>query len=147
MELQTVYDAFLAQIDDDEWIAWEDWEREDDWYQLFLAAKSWFRFPRVSLELDKERRRFLDEDVSNDEVQVLVGYMKLSWLSRVVNSWENLRPLYQERDFSPATMLNEFRLKEQGQARLAKEIEARYYRSIDNKPFPFRRLYGRGLKR
>lgn len=144
MELQVVYDAFLAQIDDDEWIAWDEWEREEDWYQLFLAAVSWFRFPRVSLELDEERENFIDEEISNSEVQVIVGYMKLSWLSRVVNSWENLRPLYQERDFSPATMLNEFRLKEQGQAKLAKEIEARYYRSIDGKPFPFRRLYGRG---
>lgn len=146
MDLQVVYTAFLSQIDADEWSTWEDYEREEDWFQLLLSAIFQFKFPRVSLEINEDKTAFIDEKVSNAEVQVLAGYMKLAWLSRVVNSWEALRPMYQERDFSPANMLKEYRGKEADQLQLAKQLEAKYYRSIEGKPYRFSKLYWRGKK-
>lgn len=137
-----IYEAFLGQIESDEWSMWEDWEAEEDWKQLLNAAIPLFKFPRVDL-YDTDDKGFLDEDMGLQEVQILVGFMKAIWLERVVNSWENLRPLYSERDFSPATMLNELRLKLTQQVGLANDRERRYYRSDKGKPYPYGNLSGR----
>ena len=139
---EEIYEAFLGQIESDEWNTWAEWEAQEDWKQLLNAAIPLFKFPRVDL-YSTDEVGFLDEDMGLPEIQVLVGYMKAIWLERVVNSWENLRPLYSERDFSPATMLNELRLKLTQQVTLADNRERRYYRSDKGKPFPFRSLSGR----
>lgn len=136
---QSIYDAFLSQIQDDEWVTWEDWEREEDWKQLLSAALPWFKFPRVSLEINEEG--FIDS-LTNAEIQILVAFMKYIWLERMVLSWENLRPLYSERDFSPATMLDKFRNQQENQLKAARKLEATYYRSIKGAPYPFSRLAG-----
>lgn len=136
---EDIYDAFLAQINDDEWSSWEEWEREEDWKQLLMAAIPWFKFPRVSLEPLEDG---FNASLSNTEIQILVAFMKYIWLERMILSWENLRPLYSERDFSPATMLDKFRQQQENQLKVAKQLEATYYRSIDGKPFPFSRLAG-----
>ena len=63
--------------------------------------------------------------------------MKCEWLNRTILSWENIKPLYDERDFSPAKLLNEFRellVKEETKAR---KLESLYYRSIDGKPYRY----------
>ncbi len=136
---ENIYDAFLSQIQEDEWLEWSDWEREEDWKQLLSAAIPWFKFPRISLEMNNEG---FEEQLSNIEIQILVAYMKYIWLERVVLSWENLRPLYSERDFSPATMLDKFRQQVEQQLKIAKELEARYYRSVDGKPYSYSDLAG-----
>ena len=43
---------------------------------------------------------FIDKNVSNEEVQILATYMKCEWLNRTILTWENVKPLYEERDFS-----------------------------------------------
>lgn len=136
-----IYEAFLSQIESDEWEFWREYEAEEDWKMLLNAALPLFKFPRIDLE-DRDDFGFAAE-MSNAEIQVIVGYMKAIWLERVVNSWENLRPLYSERDFSPATMLNELRLKLNHQVQLAEKRERSYYRSDKGKPFPYSKLSGR----
>jgi len=49
---ETVYNAFLARILEDEWEQWLIEEAEQDWRQILEAALPWFKFPRVSLEHD-----------------------------------------------------------------------------------------------
>ena len=68
--------------------------------------------------------------------------MKAQWYDRVVDSWENLRPYYTERDFSPGKMLGEFRGRASEQLTKAKQLEAIYYRSIGGKPFDYTQLAG-----
>lgn len=136
---EDIYNAFLAQIQDDEWATWGEWEREEDWKQLLYAAIPWFKFPRVDLTLGDNS---FNAQLSNTEIQILVAFMKYIWLERVILSWENIRPLYSERDFSPATMLDKFRQQQENQLKVAKQLEATYYRSIDGKPFSFSRLAG-----
>jgi hypothetical protein len=38
--------------------------------------------------------------MSQDEVQVIATYMKYEWLKRTVDSWENIKTQYEEKDFS-----------------------------------------------
>lgn len=148
MELKEIYASFLSQINDDEWSTWEEQDAYDDLYMFLEAAVAWFKFPRVPLNIDYESGTIgstePDKKMTLYEKQILVAYMKYLWLERVVNSWENLRPMYSERDFSPAAMLTEFRQKLGQQLLAAKELEARYYRTNGkNRPFPHAGLAGR----
>ena len=129
-----IYDAFLGKMTEDEWEAWTEEEMAVDFRNLLEAAISWFKFPRVSLERTDEG---FVEDLKNEEIQILASFMKCEWLNRTILSWENIKPLYDERDFSPAKLLNEFRellVKEETKAR---KLESLYYRSIDGKPYRY----------
>ena len=51
--IQKVYDAFLSKMLEDEWLNWTDEENQEDWRSLLDAAIPYFKFPRVSLEIDE----------------------------------------------------------------------------------------------
>ena len=140
--VQNLYDAFLALIESDEWDVLDSLQVEIDLRQLALAARPWFKFPRCSLDWDDKAKNFVDEEISNDEIQVWALFMKSSWYDRVVDSWENLRPYYTERDFSPGKMLGEFRGRASEQLKKAKALESVYYRSIKGKPFNYSTFAG-----
>ena len=95
--LQVVYDAFFSRMLEDEWEYWTKEEMEMDLFSLLSSAIPWFKFPRVSLE--NNGNAFV-EQLSNAEVQILANYMKCEWLNRTVLTWENVKPLYEEKDFS-----------------------------------------------
>jgi hypothetical protein len=57
-------------------------------------------------------------------------------------TWENVKPLYEERDFSQANLLDKLDELQQAQERKARQREANYYRSIKGKPFDFSKLAG-----
>lgn len=60
-----VYDAFLSKILEDEWEDWDENELRQDLFMLLQAAIMRFKFPRVSLEINK--CGFVD-DLTNDEI-------------------------------------------------------------------------------
>ena len=140
---QTVYDAFLAKMLDDEWGYWEEEDIKEDWKAILKGALPWFKFPRVSLdiEIDEEtgEESFVD-DLSNEEIQILATYMKCEWLNRTILTWENVKPLYEERDFSQANLLDKFNQMLNQEKKNATRLEAVYYRSIKRKPFDYTRL-------
>ena len=103
------------------------------------AAVPRFKFPRLPLTRDEEAECFT-EDLNNEEIQILACYMKCEWLNRNILTWENVKPLYEERDFSQANLLKEFNATLEKEKKNAKELEALYYRSINYKPFDFGRL-------
>lgn len=142
MKKQEVYNAFLTLILSDEWETMEELEIENDLKAILMAAIPHFKFPRISLEYDQENDDFISE-LTNNEVQVLAQFMKLIWYGRVVDSWENLRPYYTERDFSPGKMLGEFRGRLSDQERTARKLENVYYRSVNEKPFNYGLMGGR----
>ena len=136
---QTVYDAFLAKMLDDEWGFWTEEEVEQDLRSLLEGAIPWFKFPRVSLD----RGDFgFENDLSNTEIQILATYMKCEWLNRTILTWENVKPLYEERDFSQANLLAKFQSMLEAEKYNALKLERVYYRSYDNKPFDFTSLAG-----
>ena len=134
-----VYNAFLSRILDEEWQHWMIDEAKQDWYQIMTNAITWFKFPRVSLEFDDNG--FVD-DLNNEEIQIIADFMKCEWLNRCIMTWENVKPLYEERDFSQANLLDKLDELQQAQEKKARQREANYYRSIKGKPFDFSKLAG-----
>ena len=134
-----VYTAFLSRILEDEWEHWMMQEAEQDWRQIMENAITWFKFPRVSLERNDEG--FVNE-LGAEEIQVIADYMKCEWLNRCILTWENVKPLYEERDFSPANWLEKLNATLEAQEKKAKWRESVYYRSRSGKPFNFSCLAG-----
>lgn len=138
-DLQVVYDAFLAKMLEDEWVNWDLEDIEEDWKSLLKGALPWFKFPRVSLEFDEDEEHF-EDDLSNEEIQILATYMKCEWLNRTILTWENVKPLYEERDFSQANLIDKFNQMLAAEKKNAARLEAVYYRSIKRKPFEYRQM-------
>ena len=136
---QKVYDAFLAKMLEDEWGNWEIEDVVADWRAMLEGAIPWFKFPRVSLERDDNG--FI-EDLNNEEIQILACYMKCEWLNRTILTWENVKPLYEERDFSQANLLDKFNNMLEQEKNNATKLERVYYRSRRGKPFDFKKLAG-----
>ena len=134
-----VYDAFHSRILEDEWYQWMYEEAEQDWRQILENAITWFKFPRVSLEHDENG--FVD-NLTQAEIQVIADFMKVEWLNRCIMTWENVKPLYEERDFSQANLLDKLESALEAEKKSARERESIYYRSRNGKPFDFSRLAG-----
>ena len=135
-----VYSAFLARILEDEWEQWLIEEAEQDWRQILEAALPWFKFPRVSLEHDDNG---FSGDLRQSEIQIIANYMKCEWLNRCIMTWENVKPLYVERDFSQANLIDKLTKMLEAERATARELESIYYRSREGKPFDFTRLASR----
>lgn len=100
-----VYDAFLGRITADEWTLEEEMAIvERDWQELLKMAIFRFKYPRIDLELSADNLEFVN-DLTNDEIQMLALYMKHEWVKRCIASWENIRQLYADKDFSQANHL------------------------------------------
>ena len=134
-----IYEAFLSRILEDEWQQWMIEEAEQDWRQILENAISWFKFPRISLERDETG--FLEE-LGSSEIQVLADFMKVEWLNRCIMTWENVKPLYEERDFSQANLLDKLNITLETERKKAERRESIYYRSRNGKPYDFSRLAG-----
>ena len=153
--IETVYEAFLAKINDDEWVYWSENDTKRDLKQIFDAALPLFKFPKKDMTLEREsitenvedkevvyyNYNFVS-DLSNDEIQILACYMKCEWLNRSILTWERIKPQYEERDFSEANMLDKLYSALESEQREAKKREAIYYRAINRKPFDYTKLEG-----
>ena len=139
-DLQVVYDAFLGKMLEDEWANWDIDDIQQDWKSLLQGALPWFKFPRVSLDItideEDDTEKFVD-DLSNEEIQILASYMKCEWLNRTILTWENVKPLYEERDFSQANLIDKFNQMLAAEKKNAARLEAIYYRSIKRRPFGY----------
>ena len=136
---QEVYDAFHAKILDDEWVNWTEEEINQDLRAILEGAIPLFKFPRVSLERDDIG--FLNT-LDNGVIQVLASYMKCGWLNRTILTWEHVKPMYEERDFSEANLIDKLNQLLIEERKNAKSLESGYYRSINYKPFHYSKLAG-----
>lgn len=136
---EDVYAAFLAKMLEDEWENWSQEEVEEDLRQILEGAIPFFKFPRVSLERDSNG--FLNT-LSNNEIQILATYMKCEWLNRSILTWENIKPMYAERDFSPGNLLGRLVDTLAAERINASRLERNYYRSISGRSFNYGNLAG-----
>ena len=136
-----VYKAFLTRILEDEWENWLIEEAENDWRSILEASIPWFKFPRVSLERDEWG---FCGDLTQAEIQVIANFMKCEWLNRCITTWENVKPLYVERDFSHANLLDKLNNTLKTERENAEKMESIYYRSRSGKPFNFSKLATKG---
>lgn len=134
-----VYDSFLAKMLEDEWENWTMEEVKKDLRLILEGAIPWFKFPRQSL--DRDDNGFINT-LNNEEIQILACYMKCEWLNRTILTWENVKPLYEERDFSQANLLDKFTNLLEAEKYNATKLERIYYRSIKGKPFDYSKLAG-----
>ena len=152
-----IYDAFLARITADEWTLEEELAIvERDWQELLKIAIFRFKYPRTSLDTQKvettdsdsnsnklETYEFVD-DLTNDEIQLLALYMKHEWVKRCIASWENIRQLYADKDFSQANHLDKLNKLEAAIQVEVRRAEGIYDRSREKTPAElFRRLAGK----
>ena len=135
-----IYDAFLVKMLEDEWVSWTKEEVEADLKGLLDGAIPWFKFPRKDL-FDRNEEGFT-ADLDNEEIQILAQYMKCEWLNRTILTWENVKPLYEERDFSQANLLDKFNQMLEAEKYNALKLERIYYRSRKGKPFNYSNLAG-----
>lgn len=144
-----VYDAFLARITADEWTLEEELAIvERDWRQLLKMAIFRFKYPRVSLEIeestDENSVYQFTEDLTNDQIQLLALYMKHEWVKRCIASWQNIRQLYADKDFSQANHLDKLNKLEAAIALEVQHAEGIYDRSRFKRPANlFRKLAGK----
>ena len=155
--LSKIYDAFLARITADEWTLEEELAIvERDWQELLKMAIFRFKYPRVELEIvENESENLLGgpdtpslycftEDLSNDEIQLLAMYMKHEWIKRCIASWENIRQLYADKDFSQANHLDKLNKLEAAVNDEIHVAEGVYDRSRNKRPADlFKRLAGK----
>ena len=148
-----VYDAFLARITADEWTLEEELAIvERDWQELLSIAIFRFKYPRVDLEIEEldppeegqlVRRQFVN-DLTNDEIQLLALYMKHEWIKRCIASWENIRQLYADKDFSQANHLDKLNKLEAAVEIEVHKAEGIYDRSRGKRPAKlFKKLAGK----
>ena len=149
-----VYSAFLSKVTGDDW---EFEYREDinqmlptendleDLRQILENALPYFKFPRTSLARNDEG---FENDLSPEEISIISEYMKVEWLDRTIHTWENVKVMYDERDWSPAYLLKQFISLLDRSEQKAHKLERLYSRSITDKdgmrkPFNFSQLAGK----
>ena len=149
-----VYDAFLARITADEWMLEEELAIvERDWQELLKMAVERFKYPRVSLEMEELEQQDenspitvmqFKDDLTNAEIQLLALYMKHEWVKRCIASWENIRQLYVDSDYSQANHIDKLLKLEASVALEVHKAEGRYDRSREHGPASiFRKLAGK----
>ena len=149
-----VYSAFLSKVTADDW---EFEYREDiqsmlptesdreDLRQILENTLPYFKFPRTSLARNDEG---FENDLSPEEIAIISEYMKVEWLDRTIHTWENVKVMYDERDWSPANLLRQFISLLDRSEQKALKLERLYSRSITGedgmrKPFDFSQLAGK----
>lgn len=140
---QAIYDSFLARISSDEWVLPDEmYIAQHDWFEFLKMAIFRFRFPRKSLEYDIDQMAF-NEELDDAEIQMLAIYMKHEWVKRCIASWEEIKMLYSNKDFSQANHLDKLiKLSEQLELECVKS-SATYYRSIKGRPYDYTKLAGK----
>lgn len=146
-----IYDAFLARITADEWTLEEELAIvERDWQELLQMAVFRFKYPRVSLDIETMENEDIPQakqfkgDLGNEEIQLLALYMKHEWVKRCIASWENIRQLYADKDFSQANHLDKLNKLEAAIALEIHKAEGIYDRSRGKRPADlFKKLAGK----
>lgn len=142
-EYSIIFKSFLAKVDDDQWACPEDFDSATkDWLSLLQSALVYFKFPRFDI-YNRSEDGFV-EDLTEQEIEVISTFMKVEWLERQVLGYENLRPQYDEADFSHANLVDKLNKLKESTFSKARDLESRYYRSIRGRSFKYSKLAGGG---
>lgn len=150
-----VFSAFLAKIKEDDWAETADLDVIlADWEAILESALPYFKFPRVSLarvqmtsDTEGITEGYFEGDLGDQEIQIIATLMKQEWLDRTINTWENVKVMYDERDFSQANLLDKFiKLldREEGKAVKLQKIYSRSIQEADGtrRTYKFSNLAG-----
>lgn len=141
---QMIYDAFLNEIRDDEYVMLTTPNLNLELKQLLDGAIARFKAPRFNLTTSGTN--FI-ADLTVDDIRILASLMKEVWLSHIVNNWENVKILFDERDFSPANQLDKLTKLWQTTITANERLQKQYSRAIidkdgNKKVFDYSKLAG-----
>ncbi|MDD4876980.1 MAG: hypothetical protein PHQ86_07645 [Dehalococcoidales bacterium] len=137
---QTIYDAFLAKVQEDDWTWSDDMSLvESDWKAILDGAIPYIKFPRIAFDQDSEG--FVNQ-LGNQEIQLLATYMKVEWLDRTIHTWENVKAQYAESDFSQANYLDKLTNLFEMTTNKAEKLQHNYYRAPNGRPYSYSNLAG-----
>lgn len=144
---QEIYDAFLAKVKEDEWTDLSEIDYYiEDWKSLLHSALPFFKFPRFDVTLNDDENCFENATLTREEVEILANLMKQEWLDRIINSWDQVKVMYDERDFSPANMVAQLIKLSEATTKKTRQLQKNYSRSINKdgikKPFDYTQLGG-----
>ena len=96
-QFSEVYSRFFDSITDNMYIEWTEQDTKKDVQNILIASIPGFEFPKISLnyeKMDYDLENFCDdsyfyEDLSQEEINILVNLMLLNWLQRQITSIEN----------------------------------------------------------
>lgn len=142
-----IYDAFLAKVKEDEWTDLSELEYYiEDWCALLHSALTFFKFPRFDTTLNDEAQCFENAVLTREEIEIIANLMKQEWLDRIINSWDQVKVMYDERDFSPANMIAQLIKLSEATMKKTRMLQKNYSRSINNqgikKPFDYTQFGG-----
>lgn len=127
-----IYDAFLSKVNDDEWSNPDDLEyHQEDWNGYLHAAVALFKFPRFNTKLNDATAE-MEADLTEEEINILANLMKQEWLDRNIHTWEQIKTMYDERDFSQANMLRQLINAHDAVVKQNYHLQKIYSRSILN---------------
>lgn len=137
---QKIYDSFLAKVKEDEWSDPSELDYHiEDWKALLNNALPYFKFPRFSLNRDDALEEFEDE-LNQDEIEIIASLMKKEWIDRQIYAWDQVKTMYDERDFSQANMLAQLIKASNAVTEKNRHLQKNYSRSIlgsDGRKKPF----------
>ena len=98
-------------------------------------------------EISSKIKEEINEDILKVDIGALALYMKHEWVKRCVASWENIRQLYADADFSQANHLDKLIKLESSVADEIHKAEGIYDRSRGKKPADkFKKLAGKNIQ-
>lgn len=121
-QFSSLYDQALSTLRSNTIAQMSDEDIENYMFNLAIRAIGSFKFPRVSLDFDKdiEGNYAFKEEISQKEVNVLLAYMKMYWLQQQIDSEERFENLYYDKD-----------VKTFSRGNMMKALKARYEVAID----------------
>jgi hypothetical protein len=103
---EKIFNSFLSKVNEDDWSNPDELDYHiEDWKTLLHSALALFKFPRFNLTCDDEKEEMPKADLTSEEIEIIAGLMKQEWLDRSIHTWDQIKTMYDERDFSQANML------------------------------------------
>lgn len=144
---EVLFPSMLATIRGERYLLLSDNQIYDELVELAKRAITAFKFPKQSLEYDKTedttdnfgyKYYFINDNIGNAEIQVLVAWMKVFWIDNLILNADNFNNLYHDSNisaYSPGNLMSNYIKTQNSYKADAKALEQNYYRvDIDGSP-------------
>ena len=134
-----LFPLFLSTLSSCTLASYTDEELRNELNMFAMRAIARFRFPRVKLQyaLDAEGNGTFVNDITMNELEVVVAWMKVIWLEYQLSKERNYENLYADKDvkaFSSGNLIASIVKALDTFTSQARKIEEFYYRSDNGVP-------------
>ena len=139
---EVLFPSVLTVIRGERYLAMSDQQIANELITLAKQAINTFLFPRVGLDYAYEddvnnvafpkRYYFVDDNVSDKEIAILIAWMNFFWCKLIVSNSDNFNNIYFDsniKSFSPGNVLHNYRVMMENYRDEARRLESRYYRA------------------